>query len=189
MNEQEITTLKELMEYEAARTAPPTSFPSLPDLPGGRYVDPAFFDLEIAHLWRKSWLFAAHMDEIPDPGSYILWENVGQPVVIVHSETGAVNAFYNTCSHRGAPVVTEPKGRKLRLTCRYHGWVYNHEGELLSIRDPEDFKDLDFSCRSLARVRCERFGKLIFINFDDDAPSLLDYLGPLAKEWEEFQFD
>ena len=33
------------------------------------------------------------------------------------------------------------------------------------------------------------FGKLIFINFDDDAPSLLDYLGPLAKEWEEFQFD
>ena len=38
-------------------------------------------------------------------------------------------------------------------------------------------------------MRCERFGKLIFINFDDDAPSLLDYLGPLAKEWEEFQFD
>jgi len=189
MNEQEITTLKALMEYEAARKAPPPSFPSLPDLPGGRYVDPDFFDLEMAHLWRKSWLFAAHMDEIPDPGSFILWENVGQPVVIVHSETGAVNAFYNTCSHRGAPVVTEPKGRKLRLTCRYHGWVYNHEGELLSIRDPEDFKDLDFGCRSLARVRCERFGKLIFINFDDDAPSLLDYLGPLAKEWEEFQFD
>ena len=101
MNEQEITTLKALMEYEAARKAPPPLFPSLPDLPGGRYVDPEFFELEMAPL-AEIWLFAAHMDEIPDPGSFILWENVGQPVVIVHSETGAVNAFYNTCSHRGS---------------------------------------------------------------------------------------
>ena len=189
MNQHEIRTLKALMEYEAARTAPPETFPQLPDLPGGRYVDPTFYELEMAHLWRKSWLFAAHLDEIPEPGSFILWENIGQPVVIVHSETGSINAFYNTCSHRGAPIVTEPRGRKLRLTCRYHGWVYNHEGELLSIRDPEDFKDLDFSCRSLVRVRCEQFGKLIFVNFDNDAPSLLDYLGPIADEWREFQFD
>jgi nitrite reductase/ring-hydroxylating ferredoxin subunit len=151
---QEIKTLRALMEYEARRTAPPAAFPSLPDLPGGRYTDPAFMALEKDYIWRKSWLLAAHIDEVPEPGCFLLWENAGQPVVIVHSESGGVNAFYNTCSHRGAPVVTETKGKKLRLTCRYHGWTYNHEGELLSIRDPEDFKDLDFSCRSLNKVRC-----------------------------------
>ncbi|MBT3427496.1 MAG: aromatic ring-hydroxylating dioxygenase subunit alpha [Gammaproteobacteria bacterium] len=189
MNVEEITILRGLMEYEAARTAPPPDFPVLPDLPGGRYTDPRYFELEKQHIWRKSWLLAAHIDELPEPGCFILWERAGQPVVLVHSESGRINAFYNTCSHRGAPVVTEPSGKKLRLTCRYHGWTYNHEGDLLQVRDPEDFKDLDFSCRSLTSIRCEQFGNLIFVNFDSAAPSLLDWLGPIAEEWQEFQFD
>lgn len=129
------------------------------------------------------------MDEIAEPDAFKLWETAGQPVVILHARSGAVNAFYNTCSHRGAPVVTEDRGKRARLTCKYHGWTYDDEGALVSIRDPEDFRDLNFSCRSLTRVRCERYGSLIFVNFDPDAPSLLAWLGPIAKEWEEFQFD
>ncbi len=188
MSVQEIATLKKLMEYEASRKEPPKGFPSLPDIPAGRYIDPRFFELEKEHIWKKSWLFAAHIDEIPHPGSYILWENAGQPVIIVHGDDGEVYAHYNTCRHRGAPIVTESSGRKIRLTCKYHGWVYSHQGELLSVRDPEDFRDLDFSCRSLISIRCERFGNLIFVNFDEDCISLKEYLGPIVNEWEEFQF-
>ena len=44
----------EELEYEAARTAPPQGFPHLPDIPAGRYTDQRFFDLELAHIWRKS---------------------------------------------------------------------------------------------------------------------------------------
>ncbi len=189
MNPSEIATLRGLMEYEAARTAPPEEFPSLPDLPGGRYTDPRFHALEQAHLWRKSWLLAGHIDEIANPGDFKLWETAGQPVVIIHSRSGAINAFYNTCSHRGAALVTEPSGRRSRLTCKYHGWTYDDEGALVSIRDPEDFADLDFSCRSLQKVRCERFGTLIFVNFDPEAPTLPEWLGPVAEEWAEFRFD
>ena len=145
MTPKTIQTLRKLMEYEAARTEPPKSFPVLPDIPAGRYVDARFFELEKAHIWRKSWLLAAHIDEIPEPGCFMRWENAGQPVVIVHAESGEVNAFYNTCSHRGAPVVTKQQGRARRLTCRYHGWTYDHEGELKGIRDPEDFRGLDMS--------------------------------------------
>ena len=119
----------------------------------------------------------------------MLWDNAGQPVVIVHSDTGAINAFYNTCSHRGAPVVTERSGQNRRLTCQYHGWSYDLGGELKGMRDPEDFRDLDKSCRGLKKVRCELFGNLIFVNFDPEAPTLLEWLGPLADEWEEFQLD
>ncbi len=189
MNAQEIATLRELMEFEAARTAPPEGFPPLPDIPGGRYTDPRFYELEQAHIWRKSWLLAGHIDEVPVPGAFRLWETAGQPVVIVHAEDGAINAFYNTCSHRGAPVVTEASGQRARLTCRYHGWSYGLNGNLIAIRDAEDYSNLDFSCRGLRSVRCERFGNLIFVNFDDNAPSLLEWLGPVAREWEEFQFD
>ena len=188
MTPEYIQTLRELMEFEASRAEPPAGFPALPDIPAGRYVDPRFHQLEREHVWRKSWLLAAHIDEIPEPGCYMLWENAGQPVVIVHAESGAVNAFYNTCSHRGAPVVTDDRGKSRRLTCKYHGWSYDHEGELRGMRDPEDFRDFDMSCRSLRKVRCERFGNLVFVNFDPAAPTLLEWLGPIADEWEEFQF-
>ncbi|MCP5182039.1 MAG: aromatic ring-hydroxylating dioxygenase subunit alpha [Pseudomonadales bacterium] len=177
------------MEFEASRTAPPESFPELPDLPAGRYTDPRFFELEKEHIWRKSWMLAAHIDEIPEKGSFMLWERAGQPVVIVNAGDGRVNAFYNTCRHRGAPVVTDQCGKRSMLTCRYHGWSYNHDGKLLSIRDPEDFKGLRMEERGLIGIRCERYGNLIFVNFDDNAPTLLEWLGPVAKEWEEFQFD
>ena len=60
---------------------------------------------------------------------------------------------------------------------------------MVSVRDPEDFSDFDMSCRSLIGIRCEMFGNLIFLNFDKNAPSLLEWLGPIADEWTEFQFD
>jgi len=189
LSRQEIEKLYRLMEFEAARTSPPVGFPALPDIPAGRYTDPAFFELEQTHIWQKSWLFAAHIDELPSPGSYRRWDNAGQPVVIVHGDDGVIRAFYNTCRHRGAPVVTEESGRRARLTCKYHGWTYTHQGDLVSVRDPEDFSDFDMSCRSLIGIRCEMFGNLIFLNFDKNAPSLLEWLGPIADEWTEFQFD
>ncbi len=46
MDDNEIQTLRELMEFEASRSEPPEGFPALPDLPGGRYTDPRFFELE-----------------------------------------------------------------------------------------------------------------------------------------------
>ena len=188
MSQEEISTLHQLMEFEAGRTAPPEGWPQTPDIPAGRYVDPRFFELEMQHLWRKSWLMAAHIDEVPEPDCFMLWENAGQPVVITHTQNGDIKAFYNTCSHRGAPVVTEARGKSKRLNCAYHGWSYTHDGDLKAVRDPQDFNDLDLSTRGLKPVRCERFGNLIFVNFDADAPDLREWLGPIADEWEEFQF-
>ncbi|MDX1734921.1 MAG: aromatic ring-hydroxylating dioxygenase subunit alpha [Halioglobus sp.] len=189
MSQDEIATLRALMEYEARREAPPEGFPHLPDIPAGRYTDQRFHDLEMRYIWRKSWLLAAHVDELPQPGSYLLWEQAGQPVLLIHGDNGEVRAFYNTCSHRGAPVVTERAGSKRRFTCPYHGWSYSREGELQAVRDPQDFSGLNLAERGLQSIRCERFGNLVFVNFDPQAQTLLEWLGPIAQEWEEFQFD
>ena len=177
MTPEYIQTLRRLMEFEASRKEPPEGFPRYPTFLPSRYTDPRFYQLEREYIWRKSWLLAAHIDEIPEPGCYMLWDNAGQPVVIVHADTGTINAFYNTCSHRGAPVVTDERGKSRRLTCKYHGWSYDHEGELRGIRDPQDFRDFDMSCRGLRKVRCEQFGNLIFVNFDPEAISLLEWRG------------
>ena len=168
--------------YEAARTAPPEHFPQLPDIPGGRYVDPGFIELERRGLWRRSWLYGIHADEVPNPGSYMRWERLGEPLFFMRDDAGKVRCFYNTCRHRGAPVVTEDKGEARGLTCKYHGWTYNLRGELVNLRDKRDFVGLDMSCRSLIEVRCESIGKWYFINLDDDAPPLARSLGPFHAE-------
>ena len=184
-----IEQIKRLMAWEAQRSAPPEAFPYLPDIPAKRYTSQAYYDLEQEHIWKKSWLFAAHIDEVSEPGCFMKWDNSGTPLIIVHGMDGEIRAFYNTCRHRGAPVVTEEKGKASRLMCQYHHWTYKTNGELVGVPEKQDFTGLDMACRSLIAVKCALFGNLIFVNFDDEAPPLLDWLGPLAHEWDEFGFD
>ena len=54
MNQQQIDELRDLIDYERKRTAPPRDFPKLPDLPGKRYTDEGFFSLEKDFLWKQS---------------------------------------------------------------------------------------------------------------------------------------
>jgi len=189
LDAQEIQDIRELMEFEAQRKSPPEGFPKFPDIPAGRYNDEEFFQLEKEHYWSKLWTFAGHMDEIPEIGSYKLWEMSGEPIVIVRGKDNKARAFFNTCRHRGASLVVEEYGQGAGgLTCGYHGWTYDYEGNLINLRDKRDFVDLDMSCRGLYSIKTEQYGKLIFVNFDEDAIPLSEYLGPFTKQWEEFAF-
>lgn len=179
--------IKEGMVFEAARTAPPEGFPKFPDIPAARYVNPEFLSLEQEGLWKRSWLYAGHEDQLPEPGSWFLTKNTGSPIVIVRDLNGTIRAFYNTCRHRGGPLVKEDTGQSRGFICGYHGWSYTLEGELTAIRDKRDFVDFDFSCRSLISVRSEMLGGWIFINEDEDAKPLIESLGPVAGELAQFQ--
>jgi choline monooxygenase len=102
--------------------------------------------------------------------------------LIVRDLSGAIRAFYNTCRHRGGPLVKEESGQSRGFVCGYHGWSYTLAGELTAIRDKRDFVDFDFACRSLIPVGCEMLGGWIFINEDQEAK-------PLADELAQFQPD
>lgn len=179
--------IKDQMNFEAARIAPPQGFPKLSDIPAGRYVDPEFLALEQEGLWKRSWLYGGHVDQLPEPGSWFLTRNTGSPILIVRDLGGTIRAFYNTCRHRGGPLVKDNAGQSRGFVCGYHGWSYTLEGELTAVRDKRDFVDFDFSCRSLIAVRCEMLGSWIFINEDEDAKPLIESLGPVAGELAQFQ--
>ena len=190
MDQSFIDHVYEGFEYERTRTTPPEDFPTLPLIPGGRYTDPEFQELERQYLWRKSWLYACHSDELEHKGSYILWNKTHSPIIIVRGDDDQVRAFYNTCRHRGGPLVTAPDGKvKSGLTCIYHGWSYDLEGNLKGVPDRRDFPGLDLSCLGLIRVRCERLGNWIFIKEDPQADSLTNALGPIAGHLQQFDPD
>ena len=177
------------MKSEQDREGPPPGFPELPVIPGGRYTDPAFLALEERHLWKRSWLYALHVDELPRPGSYRLWRKTGSPIILVRDRDGAIRAFYNTCRHRGAPLVEKDAGETKGFFCRYHGWSYDLTGRLLAVREKRDFPNMEPSCFGLNQVRCERFGNFVFVNEDPDAPPLLEALSPIPAHLENLQFD
>lgn len=179
----------ELMSYERERKAPPEGFPKLPDIPGRRYVDPEFLALERDGMWKRAWLYAGHADQLPKPGSWFLTRNTGSPILVARDLQGEVRGFYNTCQHRGAPLVKEESGEARGFVCGYHGWSYALDGRLTAVRDRRDFVDLDFSCRSLISVRCEMLGQLIFINEDPEAQPLREHLGPMADELDQYGLD
>ena len=178
------------LDYERGRKGPPQGFPQLPPIPGGRYTDPEFLALEREFLWKKSWLYACHLDELPEAGSYILWKKTGSPILIVRGRDDEVRAFYNTCRHRGGPLVKDERGHSRGgFTCGYHGWAYDYEGRLRGMRDRRDFVDLDLSCLGLVTVRCERLGNWIFVNEDPDAAPLRDALGRVPDHFRQFDLD
>jgi len=182
-----IAQIKARSAEEAGRGEPPAGFPKFPPLPLGRYTDPAFFELERAHLWKRSWLYAAHDSELVGPGSYKLSNIAGAPILLVRGEDDVVRAFFNACRHRGAPVVRGTSGSARMLVCQFHSWGYDLQGCLQRVPDERDFVGIQKDELALPAVRCERWGGWHFVNLDHDAMPLLEWLDPIPKILDEVE--
>jgi len=171
---------------EAARSGYPEGFPVLPLVPATRYSDPTMYELEREHVFARSWLYVAHLDQLPRPGDFLRLTDVPGPIVLVRQEGDGVRAFFNTCQHRGSALVLEPSGHAgRRLTCPYHGWVYRLDGTLAGYPDAGDFDNLDASCLSLPEVRCETWGPFVFVNLDTEATPLTEWMGTVSSDLAE----
>jgi phenylpropionate dioxygenase-like ring-hydroxylating dioxygenase large terminal subunit len=178
------------VDRELARTAYPTDFPVLPPIPAARYSDPEFFKLEQEHLFRKTWIWAAtHVSDLPQNGSYKLFDQLGESIIISRGKDDVIRAFKNSCRHRGSALLFAPSGRASRFICPYHAWGYSLEGELKSVPEERDFACLDKASLSLLQVRCEVWNGFVFINFDDHAAPLAEFMAPLTEKSENFPFE
>lgn len=161
-----------------------------PPLPPSRwvdnrlYTDPRAYDLEVERIFLKQWLFVCHESEVRNVGDYLTRTLAGSPLLIARAGDGSVRAYYNTCRHRGAQVVAERCGHAAAFRCPYHFWVYSPEGQLVGVPGEEAYDGSGFDKRDypLASVRCEVELGLVFINFDDGAATLRDFLGPKIIE-------
>jgi phenylpropionate dioxygenase-like ring-hydroxylating dioxygenase large terminal subunit len=173
-------TIRRRMEDEKARTGPPPDAVPVPPIPTSRYTDPRFFELEMEHIFRRNWLFAGHVSEWPDVGSYRLFTRSGSPIVIVRGDDGVLRGFYNACRHRGAPVTRDVCGTAKRLTCQYHSWSYDTRGTLRAVPDARSFAGLDTGALGLVPVRCEVWEGWVYVSEDPTAAPLTDQLGPIC---------
>ncbi|MGE3865511.1 MAG: aromatic ring-hydroxylating dioxygenase subunit alpha, partial [Hyphomonadaceae bacterium] len=98
------------------------------------FVDRDILEMERRLIFDKSWLFAGHVSEFPNPGDFITRNVGGRPLILATGDDGQVRAMLNTCRHRGNLVCREAKGSGAEVfRCFYHGWIFNTRGELKGI--------------------------------------------------------
>ncbi len=162
---------------------------------GTGVVDPACYysraamELEWQRLWPKTWLIAGVSSDLPEVGSYCLF-GIGTESIIVSRTENGVRAFFNTCTHRGTRLLSQPYGKKSFYVCPFHAWRFNHRGELVSLTDRDTFRE-EVLCetRGLTELRCEEYAGIVFVNMDANAAPLGERIGLPPGYLEAYRID
>ena len=152
------------------------------------FTDPTVWAREVERVFKGPvWNYLALESEIPKFGDYVVAQVGDTKVVAIRARDGSINAFENTCAHRGAELLAQPRGTARVVVCPYHLWSYNPKGELVGVPleeglngrggMPACFEKKDHGLRTL---RVETFGGLVFGTYSDATEPLQEYLGPHA---------
>lgn len=144
------------------------------------YADPEIYRQEMERIFGRCWLFLVHESQIPAYGDYVRTFMGEDEVLVVRQRDMSIKAFLNTCTHRGNRLCRADRGNARAFICNYHGWGFAPDGTLSSVPLEREvyFCELDKSRHKLVPVdRVDSYKGLVFGCFDQDGPSLVDYLG------------
>lgn len=155
-------------------------------VPAWIYSDPDIFarEMQVFH-YGKTWNFVGLDCEVAEPGSFKRSWVGERPVIVTRDHDGDFHVVENRCAHRGSLVCWKNRGRARELTCPYHHWSYNLNGDLMGLpflRGAQGKggmpRDFDKSRNGLTKLRVARRGGTIWASYSDEVPPLEDYLGP-----------
>lgn len=158
-------------------------------IPARDYTDNERWQREIDRIFKRLPLMLALSCELNEPGAFKTLEVCGVPLLLVRDDEHRVRAFINSCSHRGAIVVNERRGKKQRFSCPYHAWTYDRRGDLVAVYAQQDFGELDRSCHGLPQLRCAERAGMIWVSLDPHSELSVDtFLSGYDKVLEAFGF-
>jgi choline monooxygenase len=151
------------------------------------YLDPGTLAQEQQRIFERTWQLAGHVSQLPRPGSYLTAQAGTQPVLVVRDEDGEIRAFRNVCRHRGSRLLSGSGQCRAAIRCRYHGWTYRLDGELIGVPEGRAFETpVDKEALGLLPARSEVMCGLVFVNLDPDAAALAELVGDLPSRLERY---
>ncbi len=163
-------------------------------IPKQRYYDPDFYALEAELFWPRVWQMACRLEEIPKAGDFVEYEILDQSIIVVRVDADTVRAYHNACRHRGVKLVEgngSLPGARRTFVCPFHGWCWGIDGRNTFVLRPEAFADENMAADDLqlVSVKCELWGGCAWINLDDDAPPLRDWMEPFASIYDAWKVE
>jgi ferredoxin-NADP reductase/phenylpropionate dioxygenase-like ring-hydroxylating dioxygenase large terminal subunit len=144
-------------------------------LPASWYTDPAFTELELKQIFRRTWQYVGPLRDLANTGDYISGFAGDVPVAVVRNETG-LTGLVNVCRHRRHQVM-KGRGNAKMLQCGYHAWTYDLTGCLKGAPRSQSEPDFNLNDYPLLPARAESIGPWVFVNLDLDALPLSYYFG------------
>ncbi|HET7756532.1 MAG TPA: aromatic ring-hydroxylating dioxygenase subunit alpha [Steroidobacteraceae bacterium] len=159
-------------------------------LPAWIYRDPEFFERERQTIFRTAWQIVCHVSDLPRAGDFHTLEFLGESVLVLRGDDGAVRAFHNVCRHRAARLLDGPRGHcGRRITCPYHAWSYALDGRLVAVPQRETFAGLDTARHGLVPLEHEVYMGFIFVRFAPGLPSVREMAAPYERELAACRFE
>lgn len=140
-------------------------------LPGKFYDSEKYFNECEEFIFRQSWQFVLHENQISIPGSVhpfsFIDPLIKEPLILVRNNIDAIKCLSNVCTHRGNLLVAND-GIYTGFKCRYHGRKFNLDGEFLSMPEFQECKNFNPEEESLKNVRVKNLNGLLFTAVDSD---------------------
>ncbi|MFD1613300.1 SRPBCC family protein [Sphingomonas tabacisoli] len=157
------------------------------------YTSADYARAESERLFRKAWLQAGRLEDIPEPGDFITYQLGPDSVIVIRTDEG-IAAYHNVCPHRGRRLIDVParqrnaRGKRKSFVCGYHGWSFDLAGRNIYIPHADDWQGcLSADRTGLGRVAVDSWGGWIWINLDGKAGPLRDWLEPAATMLDPYQ--
>lgn len=159
---------------------------SLVDINGGSidrriFWDKNIYELELQKIFARCWLFVGHVSQVANAGDFFTTFMGEDNIIVSRGADQKVYVFINSCTHRGNRVCFAEEGNRRRFTCNYHGWSFGSDGRLLGMPSEDLYETtcehFDKSKLGLHQARVAEYKGLLFATFDEQAPSLEEYLG------------
>ncbi|MBJ68478.1 MAG: iron-sulfur protein [Acidimicrobiaceae bacterium] len=161
------------------------------DIPKDRYLSREWHEKEKACLWSRVWQFACREEQLPEVGSYIVYEIADQSYLVTKVSEDEIKAYPNVCLHRGRLLKTYD-GRCTEFRCPFHGFAWHLDGGLKHIPAEWDFPHLETRSEDMAlpEVNVGTWAGFVFINPDPEAESLHDFLGEeIMRHFERWDME
>ena len=155
------------------------------NLPSWCYTSQVFYQREVDKIFNHGWHFVGREDELPNPRDFLTYDGIGGPAIIIRNETGQINAFFNTCRHRGMRLL-KGSGSIKHIVCPYHSWVYSCEGTLVRTPGMKGVHNFQKESYGLLPLKLDSWGGFLFIRYSDDGPELKDWLGDMPDFFRNY---
>jgi len=149
------------------------------------YTSPEFLELELDEIFNQEWFCVGRIDDFQNPGNYVTAKIGRDPVIVLRDREGILRAMSNICRHRMSTLLEGSGNISGRITCPYHAWTYNLDGQLIGAAHMRDNFDKSEVC--LPQFPVEVWNGWVYVSLDPNARSLAERLTPLTERLKNYQ--